>query len=64
MKILLGAILTHPVLFGLASLALTIWGLYVLEQKQGPIRPLAWVAVVVGLPVLALCCGVFLLAGI
>lgn len=64
MMSLLGVVLSHPIWFGLASFVIALWGLYVLEQKQGSIRLLGWVAVVVGLPVLLLCCGLFLLAGI
>ncbi len=64
MMSLLGAVFSHPVLCGLASFVIAVGGLYVLDQKQGPIRLLGWIAVIAGLPVLSLCCGMFLLAGI
>ncbi len=60
---LLSVVLSYPVWFALASFVSVLWGLYVLEQKQGPIRLLAWAAVIVGTLVLLLCCGMLFLAG-
>ncbi len=48
----------------LTNLVSVLWGLQTLDTKQGPIRLLGWAAVVVGLSVLLLCCGVILLAGL
>lgn len=61
MMSLLGVILSSPIWFGLAGFVAAVGGLYVLDQKRGPIRLLGWVAVVVGSLVLLLCCGMLLI---